>query len=193
MGGVVSVAAAVACMVGMVAGMVGVTGLGRMAFVARVVGMAAVGRMGFVGGVVFVARVVAFGVVVHVVGVRVRLGRIAVVLVGFVTGVVVVRLVVVPVVRLGIGPGVAVRSVSGVVHVFPLDAESGIRIMVEAPAGGTRFAAIGPQRRSPIQSYPHRVFLKPLYTPYGYQRQAGATRPTPAGPRRQRGPAGTSG
>jgi hypothetical protein len=118
----------------------------------------------FVFGVAFLVCVFAFGVVVHVVGVVavrrvvvvafvfafgmvVRLSWFAVVLVPLVPGVVVVL-----VVRSGIVVGVvAVRSVSEVVHVFPLDDESDIRIMVEAPVGGTRFAAIGPHRRVPVQ------------------------------------------
>lgn len=213
MGGMVGMAATVADMVGVagVGSMRGVVGvgttvpvsviaMGRMGFMARVaigsvgfvvrmVGMTALSLVslvhceGFVACVFAVASVFGLSVVVHVVGVRVRLGRVAVVLVAFVPSV--VRLVVVLVVRLGIGPGVAVGSVSGVVHVFPLEDESGIRIMVEAPAGGTRFAVIGARHRSPIQLYPRGVFLKPLYTPCGYQRQGGATRPTPAGPRRE--------
>jgi hypothetical protein len=167
---------------------VGVTAIGSVGFVIRVVDMSAVIRVDFVACVIAVASAFGFGVVVHVGGVRVRLGRSAVVLVA---GVVAVRLVVVLVVRLGIGPGVAVGSVSGVVHVFPIDDESGIRIMGEAPAGGTRFAAIGARHRSPIRLYPRGVCMKPLYTPCRYQRQGGAARPTPAGPRRERrGPAG---
>jgi hypothetical protein len=128
--------------------MVGMGAFGGTGFVARVVGMTAMGR----GACVFaVARVVAFGVVVHVLGVVVRLGWFTVVLVPLMAGVVAVRLVVVLVVRLGIVLDVVVvRSVSGVVHVFPLDDESDIRIMVEAPFPGTLFAAIGPRRRVPI-------------------------------------------
>jgi hypothetical protein len=180
-GGVVGVATAVV-------GMGGVIAMGRMRIVARVVGVTAIGSVGFVIRVVATACMFGLGVVVHVGGVRVRLGRSAVVLVA---GVVAVRLVVVLVVRLGIGPGVAVGSVSGVVHVFPIDDESGIRIMVEAPAGGTRFAAIGARHRSPIQLYPRGVCMKPLYTPGGYRRQGVAMRTTPAGPRHERrGPAG---
>ncbi|MDA1384496.1 MULTISPECIES: hypothetical protein [Glycomyces] len=156
-------------MAAIVAGVGDVITMGRMGFVARAVGVTATGSVGFVirvgfvtcvivvASVAFTARVFGLGVVVHVVGVRVRLFRLTVVLMAFVPGMVAVRLVVVLVMRLGIGPGVAVRSVSGVVHVFPLDDESGIRIMVEAPAGGTRFAAIGARRRSPIHLYPHGV------------------------------------
>jgi hypothetical protein len=137
-----------------------VSGMGRVAFVTVMVGMGAFGGTGFVARVVGmtamarvvpVARVVAFGVVVHVLGVVVRLGWFTVVLVPLMAGVVAVRLVVVLVVRLGIVLDVVVvRSVSGVVHVFPLDDESDIRIMVEAPFPGTLFAAIGPRRRVPI-------------------------------------------
>jgi hypothetical protein len=171
-----------------VARVVGVTAIGSVGFVIRVVDLSAVIRVDFVACVVAVASAFGLGVVVHVGGVRVRLGRSAVVLVA---GVVAVRLVVVLVVRLWIGPGVAVGSVSGVVHVFPIDDESGIRIMVEAPAGGTRFAAIGARHRSPIQLYPRGVCMKPLYTPGGYRRQGVAMRTTPAGPRHERrGPAG---
>jgi hypothetical protein len=171
-----------------VARVVGVTAIGSVGFVIRVVDLSAVIRVDFVACVVAVASAFGLGVVVHVGGVRVRLRRSAVVLVA---GVVAVRLVVVLVVRLWIGPGVAVGSVSGVVHVFPIDDESGIRIMVEAPAGGTRFAAIGARHRSPIQLYPRGVCMKRLYTPGGYRRQGVAMRPTPAGPRHERrGPAG---
>jgi hypothetical protein len=171
-----------------VARVVGVTAIGSVGFVIRVVDLSAVIRVDFVACVVAVASAFGLGVVVHVGGVRVRLRRSAVVLVA---GVVAVRLVVVLVVRLWIGPGVAVGSVSGVVHVFPIDDESGIRIMVEAPAGGTRFAAIGARHRSPIQLYPRGVCMKPLYTPGGYRRQGVAMRTTPAGPRHERrGPAG---
>jgi hypothetical protein len=171
-----------------VARVVGVTAIGSVGFVIRVVDLSAVIRVDFVACVIAVASAFGLGVVAHVGGVRVRLGRSAVVLVA---GVVAVRLVVVLVVRLWIGPGVAVGSVSGVVHVFPIDDESGIRIMVEAPAGGTRFAAIGARHRSPIQLYPRGVCMKPLYTPGGYRRQGVAMRTTPAGPRHERrGPAG---